>query len=149
MIVKIFLRMNWQMHAFSSVTPSIPLLHVERNARYVWPNIATLEETRKAGWCVRSPNFLTWSNMEKTCFVVFFPFLIQTAGVQPWWIQGIRSGDEVNKERFIYKERLGKNSVVGKLVEKRGWITWFTQETNKAPRQGVCTIYIGHRRPLE
>ena len=58
--------------------------------------------------------------MEKTCFVVFFPFLIQTAGVQPWWIQGIRSGDEVNKERFIYKERLGKNSVVGKLVEKRG-----------------------------
>ena len=52
--------------------------------------------------------------------VFFFPFLIQTAGVQPWWIQGIRSGDEVNKERFIYKERLGKNSVVGKLAEKRG-----------------------------
>ena len=40
--------------------------------------------------------------------------------VQPQWIQGIRSGDGVGEERLIYKERLGKNSVVGKLVEKRG-----------------------------
>ena len=56
------------------------------------------------------------------------------AGVQPRWIQGIRSEDRVSEERLIYKERLGKNSVVGKLVEKRGLITWFTQETNKATR---------------
>ena len=42
-------------------------------------------------------------------------------------------------------KRLGKNSVVGKLVEKRGWITWFTWKTNKTSRQEVCTIYV---RPL-
>ena len=39
-------------------------------------------------------------------------------------------------------KRLGKNSVVGKLVEKRGWITWFMWKTNKTLRQEVCTIYI-------
>ena len=39
-------------------------------------------------------------------------------------------------------KRLGKNSVVGKLVEKRGWITWFMRKTNKTSRQEVCTIYI-------
>ena len=37
------------------------------------------------------------------------------------------------------------DSVVGKLVEKRGWITWFTWDTNKALRQEVCTTYVGHR----
>ena len=35
--------------------------------------------------------------------------------------------------------------MVGKLVEKRGWITWFMRRTNKTLRQGVCTTYIGHR----
>ena len=31
-------------------------------------------------------------------------------------------------------------------MEKTGWITWFTGNTNKTPRQGVSTTYIGHRR---
>ena len=59
--------------------------------------------------------------------------------------------ESARKDLFTqrYKERLGKNSVVGKLVEKRGWITWFTWDTNKTSRQEVWTTYIGHRRPLE
>ena len=32
---------------------------------------------------------------------------------------------------------------------KRGWITWFTWDTNKIPRQGICTIYVGPPVPLE
>ena len=31
------------------------------------------------------------------------------------------------------------------LVEKRGWVAWFMQETNKTSRQKVCTTYVGHR----
>ena len=47
------------------------------------------------------------------------------AGVQPWWIQGIQRGDRVsvlgkNLFNYSYKERLEKDSIVGKLVEKRG-----------------------------
>ena len=30
-------------------------------------------------------------------------------------------------------------------MEKRCWITWFMRKTNKTPRQGVCTTYVGHR----
>ena len=33
--------------------------------------------------------------------------------------------------------------------EKGGWITWFTWVTNKIPRQGICTIYVGPPVPLE
>ena len=32
-------------------------------------------------------------------------------------------------------------------MEKRGWVAWFTQETNKISRQEVCTTYVGRRRP--
>ena len=32
-------------------------------------------------------------------------------------------------------------------VEKRGWVDWFTQETNKTSRQKACTTYVGRRRP--
>ena len=32
-------------------------------------------------------------------------------------------------------------------MEKRGWVAWFTQGTNKTSRQEVCTTYVGHRRP--
>ena len=32
------------------------------------------------------------------------------------------------------------------LVEKRGWVAWFMQETNKTSRQKVCTTYVGRRR---
>ena len=32
-------------------------------------------------------------------------------------------------------------------MEKRGWVAWFTQETNKTSRQEACTTYIGCRRP--
>ena len=32
-------------------------------------------------------------------------------------------------------------------MEKRGWVAWFTRETNKTSRQEVCTTYVGHRRP--
>ena len=32
-------------------------------------------------------------------------------------------------------------------VEKRGWVAWFTRETNKTSRQEVCTTYVGHRHP--
>ena len=32
-------------------------------------------------------------------------------------------------------------------VEKRGWVAWFTQETNKTSRQEACTTYVGRRRP--
>ena len=28
-------------------------------------------------------------------------------------------------------------------------VTWFTWDTNKIPRQGICTIYIGPPAPLE
>ena len=49
--------------------------------------------------------------------------LLYIAGVQPQWIQGIRSGNKVGileKNYLIRNIRLGKNSVVGKLLEKRG-----------------------------
>ena len=32
-------------------------------------------------------------------------------------------------------------------VEKRGWVSWFTRETNKTSRQEACTTYVGLRRP--
>ena len=32
-------------------------------------------------------------------------------------------------------------------MEKRGWVAWFTRETNKTSRQEVCTTYIGRRHP--
>ena len=32
-------------------------------------------------------------------------------------------------------------------MEKRGWVAWFTLETNKTSRQEVCTTYIGRRHP--
>ena len=32
-------------------------------------------------------------------------------------------------------------------VEKRGWVDWFTQETNKTSRQKACTTYVGRRHP--
>ena len=32
-------------------------------------------------------------------------------------------------------------------MEKRGWVAWFTRETNKTSRQEACTTYVGHRRP--
>ena len=76
--------------------------------------------------------------------------LKHSAGVQPWWIQGNSKGRRNWRPRkdlfnYRYKERLEKNSVVRKSVEKRGWITWFTWDTNKALRQEVCTTYVGHR----
>ena len=30
-------------------------------------------------------------------------------------------------------------------MEKRGWVAWFTRETNKTSRQEVCTTYVGRR----
>ena len=76
-----------------------------------------------------------------------------SARVQPRLDPGIRSMDGVGNQIRLFiqrqKERLGKNSVVEKIKEKRGCIPWFTQETNKAPRQGTCTIYIGHRLLFE
>ena len=30
-------------------------------------------------------------------------------------------------------------------VEKRGWVAWFTRETNKTSRQEACTTYVGRR----
>ena len=32
-------------------------------------------------------------------------------------------------------------------MEKRGWVAWFTRETNKISRQEACTTYVGCRRP--
>ena len=32
-------------------------------------------------------------------------------------------------------------------MEKRGWVAWFTRETNKPSRQEACTTYVGCRRP--
>ena len=32
-------------------------------------------------------------------------------------------------------------------MEKRGWVAWFTRETNKTSRQEACTTYIGCRHP--
>ena len=32
-------------------------------------------------------------------------------------------------------------------MEKRGWVAWFTRETNKTSRQEACITYVGHRRP--
>jgi len=32
-------------------------------------------------------------------------------------------------------------------VEKRGWVAWFTRETNKTSKQEVCTTYVGRRHP--
>ena len=32
-------------------------------------------------------------------------------------------------------------------MEKRGWVAWFTRETNKTSRQEACTTYVGRRRP--
>ena len=71
-------------------------------------------------------------------------------GSSPSGSRVIRRGDGIgilgkNLFNYRYKERLERNSVVGRLVEKRGWITWFTWDTNKALRQEVCTTYVGHR----
>ena len=30
-------------------------------------------------------------------------------------------------------------------MEKRGWVAWFTRETNKTSRQEVCTTYVGRQ----
>ena len=46
-----------------------------------------------------------------------------SAGVQPRWIQGNlkqRQSRRLGKDYLIRNIRLGKNSIVGKLVEKRG-----------------------------
>ena len=32
-------------------------------------------------------------------------------------------------------------------MEKRGWVAWFTRETDKTSTQEVCTTYVGRRRP--
>ena len=67
------------------------------------------------------------------------------SGSSPGGSREFEGGTEsVRKNSFIwkYKERLGKNSVVGKLVEKRCWITWFMWKTNKVPRQGTYTVYV-------
>ena len=32
-------------------------------------------------------------------------------------------------------------------MEKRGWVAWFTWETNKTSRQEACTTYVGRSRP--
>ena len=32
-------------------------------------------------------------------------------------------------------------------MEKRGWVAWFTWQTNKNSRQEACTTYVGHRAP--
>ena len=32
-------------------------------------------------------------------------------------------------------------------MEKRGWVAWFTWETNETSRQEVCTTYVGRRSP--
>ena len=32
-------------------------------------------------------------------------------------------------------------------MEKRGWVAWFTRETNKTSKQEACTTYVGRRRP--
>ena len=47
------------------------------------------------------------------------------AGVQPWWIQGIRRGDGVsvlgkNLFNYRYKERLEKDSIVGNISGEKG-----------------------------
>ena len=75
-----------------------------------------------------------------------------SAGVQPWLIQGIRSGDGVG-DLFIYlfikdiKNNRMRIAQQENSVEKRGWVAWFTRETNKTSRQEACTTYIGCRRP--
>ena len=48
-----------------------------------------------------------------------------TAGVQPWWIQGIRRWGPSRRPgknlfNYRYRGRLETGSVVGELVEKRG-----------------------------
>ena len=54
----------------------------------------------------------------------------------------------VEKDYLIRNiKRLGKNSVVGKLVEKRGRINWFSWKTNKTSRKEVCTIYVRPQAP--
>ena len=32
-------------------------------------------------------------------------------------------------------------------MEKRGWVAWFTWETNTTSRKEACTTYLGRRRP--
>ena len=58
----------------------------------------------------------------------------------------IRRGDGIGilgKKLFNYryKERLERNSVVGRLVEKRGWITWFTWNTNHHLRRPQASFH--------
>ena len=65
------------------------------------------------------------------------------AGLQPRWIQGLRRWGRCrhpgkNLFNYRYRGRLETDSVVGELVEKRGWITGL---------HGIpITIYVGHRR---
>ena len=73
------------------------------------------------------------------------------AGVQPWLIQGIRSGEGVGDlfKYFIKDIKSNRMRIVQQenSVEKRGWVAWFTRETNKTSRQEACTTYVGRRRP--
>ena len=65
--------------------------------------------------------------------------ILLVARVQPQWIQGdSKVGTEsASLEKYIfnhrYIERLETDSVVGRLVEKRGWITWITWNSIHAP----------------
>ena len=66
----------------------------------------------------------------------------RSAGVQPRWIQRIRSWGRSwrpgkNLFNYRYRGRLETDSVVGELVEKRGWTTGL---------HGISiTTYVGHR----
>ena len=81
----------------------------------------------------------SWSQLSN----FHFSLLNLTAGVQPRWIQGdSKVGTELaswkNLFNYRYRGRLETDSVVGELVEKRGWITGL---------HGIpITTYVGHRR---
>ena len=74
------------------------------------------------------------------------------AGVQPRLIQGIRKRNSIG-DLFIWifvkdiKSNRMRIAQWGNSVEKRGWVAWFTRETNKTSRQEVFTTYIGRRCP--
>ena len=76
-----------------------------------------------------------------------------TAGVQPQWIQGLRSGDGVGEEKLVYLirniKRLRGNSIVGNFSGEKRLNNLVYVEVNKVSDKELAPSTLGHRCPLE
>ena len=73
-------------------------------------------------------------------------------GTSPGWSRVFETGMASPTYLFKYvikdiKSNRMRIAQQENLVEKRGWVAWFTREINKTSRQEVCTTYVGRRCP--